>query len=82
MLKAKNCVVGSKIYFKINGEVNDAVGMIVNEDYEGCFMEEKADKSKYIFIQFIENKMLKLWVFLEVYLHENSGSRKTQGDFQ
>jgi hypothetical protein len=41
MLKARNCVIGSKIGIKVNGKLNDDVGMIVNEDYEACFIEEQ-----------------------------------------
>jgi hypothetical protein len=47
MLKAKNCVIGSKIGLKINGVVNEEVGMIVNENYEACFIEAKSSNGKF-----------------------------------
>lgn len=46
MLKAKNCVIGSKIGFNVNGIDNTDVGMIVNQHYEACFIEEKGENSK------------------------------------
>ena len=48
MLKAKNCVIGSKIGLNINGEDNEDIGMIVNEHYEACFIEEKGENSKFL----------------------------------